>query len=127
MSQLDRQVISEEKLQVELESAKKISELESQIILERNLKMNIEKQLSQASSEIELLNERSKLVADCLTEIKGLKVEAELRENEKKRIVDEFDRYRHLKEEVRFPITNTRLFSFQFSYINVNPETRVFK
>jgi len=98
----DRQnyrVISEEKLQVELESAKKISELESQIILERNLKMNIEKQLSQASSEIELLNERSKLVADCLTEIKGLKVEAELRENEKKRIVDEFDRYRHLKEE----------------------------
>lgn len=88
------QIVAEEKLQLEIESAKKISELESQIILERNLKTNAETQLAKISREIESLKDKQ-------TETKRLEMEAELREKEKTRIIDEFNNYKRLNEEVR--------------------------
>ena len=88
------QIVAEEKLQLEIESAKKISELASQIILERNLKTNAETQLAKISREIESLKDKQ-------TETKRLEMEAELREKEKTRIIDEFNNYKRLNEEVR--------------------------
>lgn len=94
MGPLNLQIVAEEKLQLEIESAKKISELESQIILERNLKTNAETQLAKISREIESLKDKQ-------TETKRLEMEAELREKEKTRIIDEFNNYKRLNEEVR--------------------------
>ena len=94
MGPLNLQIVAEEKLQLEIGSAKKISELESQIILERNLKTNAETQLAKISREIESLKDKQ-------TETKRLEMEAELREKEKTRIIDEFNNYKRLNEEVR--------------------------
>jgi len=85
-------LVTEEKLQAESGSAKKISELESHIILERHLKMNAEKQLAKVSHEIQSSKDHQ-------TEAKRLEMEAELREKEKNRIVKEFDLYKRLTDE----------------------------
>ena len=95
MNWLNAQLVTEEKLQTEIESAKKISELESQIILERNLKTNAETQLAKMSRELESMKDHQ-------TGAKRLEMEAELRESEKNRIANEFEHYKQLNEEVRF-------------------------
>ena len=93
------QLVTEEKLQAESGSAKKISELESHIILERHLKINAEKQLAKVSHEIQSSKDHQ-------TEAKRLEMEAELREKEKNRIVKEFDLYKRLTDEVTLISTN---------------------